>query len=109
MRENQDLWDRFIRLGDMMGDGLHNEPDGRWISREYKKISKILIPELKETEKKRRLRKATAVNEAMSKKLEVDCCNKCKSKLKQVRSGSFVVKCINDECGTKYKYSAKKK
>ena len=38
-RENQDLWNRFIRLGDMMGDGLHHEPDGKWIERDYKPIS----------------------------------------------------------------------
>lgn len=25
MADNQHLWDRFARLGEMMGDGLHHE------------------------------------------------------------------------------------
>lgn len=29
------LEDRLVRLGDMMGDGLHLEPSGKWIEREY--------------------------------------------------------------------------
>lgn len=30
------LYDRLIRLGDLMGDGCHLEPDGKWIEREYR-------------------------------------------------------------------------
>lgn len=33
---------QLVKLGDMMGDGLHKEPDGKWISREYAKIAKQL-------------------------------------------------------------------
>ena len=34
------LEDRLVRLGDMMSDGLHLEPNGKWIEREYKKTLK---------------------------------------------------------------------
>ena len=42
------LWTQFCRLGEMIGDGLHNEPDGRWISKEYSRLRRILIPVTKE-------------------------------------------------------------
>jgi hypothetical protein len=31
----------------MIADGEHLEKGGKWISREYRKISKILYPEIK--------------------------------------------------------------
>ena len=34
--------DVLIQLGDMMGDGLHHEPDGYWIPKEYKRILRAL-------------------------------------------------------------------
>ena len=36
------LHSQLIKLGDMMGDGLHHEPDGRWISKEYTKVLRAL-------------------------------------------------------------------
>lgn len=44
-RENEHEWRQFCRLGEMMGDGLHHEPDGKWIVKEYRKLAKILLPE----------------------------------------------------------------
>lgn len=44
MNDRDILYQQFIKLGDMMGDGLHLEKDGRWIAREYKRISKNTIP-----------------------------------------------------------------
>jgi len=35
---------QLIKLGDMMGDGLHYEEP--WIAKEYKKVSKALYPEI---------------------------------------------------------------
>ena len=32
-KDNEHLWRQFCRLGEMMGDGLHYEPDGKWIER----------------------------------------------------------------------------
>jgi len=50
-------WRQFCKLGEMMGDGLHHEADGKWIAIEYKKLSRILIPEIRDVEKARRLRR----------------------------------------------------
>jgi hypothetical protein len=44
-RMNRDYLHRqLIKLGDMMGDGLHHEEP--WIAKEYTKIAKILYPEM---------------------------------------------------------------
>lgn len=98
--ENKSLWDQFARLGEMMGDGLHHESDGKWISRDYKKLSKILIPEIKEVEKKRRKRKAEKVQEQMQKLLSDNKC-KCGGILIQKRKGTKV--CYCSECDQRYK------
>lgn len=39
MNGNEHLWRQFEKLGEMMGDGLHHEADGKWISVEYKKLA----------------------------------------------------------------------
>lgn len=64
------LEDRLVRLGDMMGDGLHLEPGGRWIEREYKKTLKSLgLLELV-----KRKNNSNKINEFMAKRLkEVKC------------------------------------
>src|SRR5690606_17602410 len=105
--DNDFLWRQFIKLGDYMGDGLHHEPDGKWISREYRKLSKILIPEIKEQEKSRRQIKNRHIDEQIKKRIETDNCSKCQGSLKQVRSGSKVVQCV--ECKAKFQYKSKKK
>ena len=46
MNDRDILHQQLVNLGDMMGDGLHLEKDGRWITREYRRISKILFPEM---------------------------------------------------------------
>ena len=83
---------QLIKLGDMMGDGLHHEPDGKWISREYKKICTQLgyiKPKPRNTE---------AINTRMAERVaEVKC--KCGGTLTQTRSGSKRAQC---ECGNKY-------
>ena len=45
MNGNEHLWRQFEKLGEMIGDGLHLEEDGKWISSEYNKLAKILCPE----------------------------------------------------------------
>lgn len=45
MSNDKFLWNQFCRLREMIGDGLHHEEP--WISKEYKKLQKILIPETK--------------------------------------------------------------
>lgn len=110
MTEGKDLqWRQFCRLGEMIGDGLHYEEP--WILKEYKQLQSILLPEAtkmeKERNKKVRQEKNKQLNELIAKKLEVDKCSQCGGNLKQTRSGAKVVKCIN--CGTRYKYKAKRK
>lgn len=43
-KERDRLHQQLIKLGDMMGDGLHYEDPS--ISREYKRICKILYPDM---------------------------------------------------------------
>lgn len=98
-KENKHLWDRFCRLGEMIGDGLADEPDGKWISREYKHLRRILIPEIREAEGRKRAQK----NKQTDKRIEqllIDFRCKCGDRCKQVRSGSLIVEC---ECGKRYK------
>lgn len=85
---------QLVRLGDMMGDGLHHEPDGKWISKEYKKTLKALGIGPK--------RKCFTGenNKAMQERLETIKCQKCDGDLRQTRSGSLRAKCLN--CGAKY-------
>lgn len=104
--ENQFLWRQFCRLGEMMGDGLHHEPDGKWIEREYKHLARILIPELKTQDKERRKLKALNIDEQMQKLLLERKCS-CGGTLKQSRSGSKVCYCT--ECNARYKARTKSK
>lgn len=106
VRDNEFEWRQFCRLGEMIGDGLHYEEP--WISKEYKRLQKILIPETKEEkEYKRKARKLRNENidKQIVERLKTDRC-KCGAELKQVRSGSKTVKCI--KCESRYKYTSKR-
>lgn len=97
------LHKQLIKLGDMMGDGLHHEPDGKWIAKEYKQVAKALglIP------KQKRANNSAQINERMTERLrEVNCPN-CHCELKQTRSGSMKAKCVG--CGSKYSLLQRKK
>lgn len=85
-----------------MGDGLHHESDGKWIEKEYSRIFNILYPEVK---KERRIRRVEHINEQITKLLETAKCS-CGSKLRQSRSGSIIMYCL--ECNTRYKAKSKK-
>jgi DNA-directed RNA polymerase subunit RPC12/RpoP len=100
-RENEFEWRQFCKLGEMMGDGLHHEPDGKWIAKEYRRLGRILMPEAYEQERKA---KNEARNNAVQKRLKEDKCSECGSEMKQTRSGSYVVKCT--KCGAKFRYKA---
>lgn len=96
------LEDRLVRLGDMMSDGLHLEPNGKWIEREYKKTLKALGL----LEPTKRKNNSDKINEFMTKRLkEVKCT--CGSELVQSRSGSFIGKC--SKCGKKFVLGSKRK
>lgn len=99
-------WRQFCRLGEMMGDGLHHESDGKWIVREYNQLARILIPEFKEKEKERRKLKSERINEHMQKLLLEKKCE-CGGMLIQSRSGSKV--CYCSKCNQRYKAGKKPK
>lgn len=83
------LGNQLIKLGDMMGDGLHHEPDGKWISAEYKKVATALgyIP------KPCRKARNKAINKQMAQRVTDVKCGKCQGELKQSRSGSKRAQC----------------
>ncbi len=101
MKNNNEefLYDQLIKLGDLMGDGLHLEPEGKWIEKEYKRIAKELrlIP-------KRENRKEE-INTFMRKRIIFAKCD-CSGGLKQTRSGSLIAQC--KECGQKYRLGCRK-
>lgn len=104
-RDNQFEWNQFCRLGEMIGDGLHYEPDGKWISKEYNRLAKILIPEIKTQDKEKRKRKASNIDEQMKVLLSNKKCS-CGGELKQKRSGTKVAYCI--VCDSRYVAKSKK-
>lgn len=91
---------QLIKLGDMMGDGLHLEPGGKWISAEYRRVMRALGISAP------RRNNSPAINEAMSKALESALCNKCNGQLKQTRSGSMRAKCV--QCEATYQFKRRK-
>ena len=93
---------QLVKLGDMMADGLHYEPGGKWIEKEYGKILRALgydAPIRKNNSKN--------INELMIDRVKSVKCGECSGDLKQVRSGSMVAKCIN--CGAKYRLLKRQK
>lgn len=100
-------WEQFCRLGEMMGDGLHHEPDGKWITREYNRLAKLLVPEIAEAMSIRRRERNARTNESISNLLATIKCTGCgEGKLSQSRSGSRVLYC--GTCGSRYKAVTKK-
>lgn len=106
-KESRDfLMRQFCKLGEMMGDGLHHESDGKWIVKEYNAIAKSLFPEMKNMQKKRRQDRSKQIDEQMIKLLLNNKCD-CGGELVQSRSGSKVCYCV--KCNSRYKFSKKKK
>jgi hypothetical protein len=105
---NDFLWRQFCKLGEMMGDGLHYEQDGKWIAKEYRELAKILLPpndEYKRLSTLRRKQKNESVDSKMVELTKIKC--ECGGTLKQARSGSKVAYCI--DCKSRYKATVKKK
>ena len=104
--KNRDLsfeWGQFERLGDMIGMGEHLQEGGAWITKEYKRLQKLLLPkETAEFNKRTRELKNKQINDIVAKGVERDRCSKCRGELEQVRKGSYIVKC--KECGARFKY-----
>lgn len=92
---------QLVKLGDMMGDGLHLEPGGKWISRDYNKVAKALGL-LKETpaQKEMKAKKRAMIDERMQQRVSEVSCKKCEGELKQTRKGSKRAQCVG--CGAKF-------
>ena len=111
MTANKNLdfeWQQFCRLGEMIGDGLHHEDP--WISKEHKRLAKILLPETpeeKEFKREQRKKRNESIDKQVVEKLLQDRCT-CGSELRQTRSGSKKVICISETCGKRYQYKTKK-
>ena len=97
--EENALHQQLIKLGDMMGDGLHYERDGQWIAREYKATLRALGL-LKAPKRKHNPAKTHAVDERMAQRVKDVACTQCAGKLTQVRSGSLKARC--SRCNTKF-------
>lgn len=93
-KTNAHLHSQLVKLGDMMGDGLHLEPGGKWINTEYRKILKSLgmLPPRKNN--------SAVINEAMIKRVAQVPCPNCNGALKQTRSGAKRAKC--QQCDNLY-------
>lgn len=99
-------WDRFARLGEAIGDGDLSASESKWMNREYKKLSRALIPEIDEKYKVQRKLKAHRINEQMTELLKIKKCA-CGGTLQQARSGSKICYCI--VCNSRYAATKKRK
>lgn len=103
--KNDFEWRQFISLGERIGEGDLGS-DEKWMRAEYRRLSKILIPELREQDKELRKLKAKNRDEQMQKILLIKKCA-CGGILKQSRSGSKVAYC--SVCNKRYVASNKRK
>lgn len=95
------LSNQLIKLGDMMGDGLHHEEP--WIAREYRQTLKALYPDIF---KRQRAERAAMINRNMAALLAEKKCP-CGGTLKQTRAGTRACACT--ACGRKFKAIAARK
>jgi len=91
------LHKRLVKLGDMMGDGLHHEPGGGWIRKEYRETLRALGYPVGAKKKSNR---SSEINERMKQRVKEVCCGHCGGKLNQTRSGSKRAVC--SDCGSKW-------
>lgn len=91
----------LVRLGDMMGDGMHHEPGGRWIAKEYARVAKALGYTMP------RSSRVAEINKAMAMALQNTRCPACTGTLRQTRSGSRRVQCI--DCQRRYQFKPGKR
>lgn len=94
------LYSQLVKLGDMIGDGLHLEPHGKWIEKEYHRtcVALGLI--------EKKPRDNAKVDDFMRGRTDSVKCD-CGGVLKQTRSGAFIAKC--KKCGAKYRLGGNKR
>ncbi|MBM9499723.1 hypothetical protein JWG44_05595 [Leptospira sp. 201903071] len=101
VKSNKGLSERFIKLGDMIGDELHQE--NKCIAREYKTTLYELHPEIKKREMEK---KRERINELVNTVIESRSCD-CGGKLQQNKKGAKVIIC--SICRKKFLIKLKKK
>ena len=86
---------QLVKLGDMIGDGVANEPGGKWVNKEYNRILKALG--IAPPRRKRRTKSPEAIaeiNRLMTIRITEVQCPQCKKySLKQSRAGSMSARC----------------
>lgn len=97
-KKNQEhLYRQLVRLGDMIGDGLDQEPGGAWIRREYKATMKALgltLPARPRAKNPHAAELKEKINRLMLNRVNSVCCPECKTlTLKQLKSGSLKAQC----------------
>ena len=97
------LYRQLDGLGQLIADGVADEPDGKWIRQQYRDICKTLG--LTQPVKRKR-KNNDKIDEFMSKRLEDVRCD-CGGDLKQSRKGSLIGIC--KVCGKKYRLGRTKK
>lgn len=96
------LHSQLVKLGDMIGDGLHLEPGGKWIGKEYRKIARALGYTTPRKSRKRNPDSIKEIDRQMAGRVAEVECPQCKGHLlKQTRSGSMTAACTS--CGARYK------
>ncbi|EJF0838612.1 zf-TFIIB domain-containing protein [Klebsiella pneumoniae] len=96
------LHSQLVKLGDMIGDGLHLEPGGKWISSEYRKIARALGYSAPRKSHKRNPEGIKEIDRLMAQRVAEEECPSCKALLlEQTRSGSMTAACTR--CGGRYK------
>lgn len=97
------LHSQLIKLGDMISDGLADEPGGKWINKEYNQVLRALG--MAPPRKKRRSKSPKMldeINRLMAIRITEVACPQCKKhSLKQSRSGSMSARC--ETCNTGFK------
>lgn len=99
MMDRDFLHGQLVKLGDMIGDGLHLEPGGSWINREYRKTLKALYPEMFPK------KDFSHRDKSVSSWCDTHKCSQCGGQLKQTKSGALRVIC--KECNSKFQLSKK--
>lgn len=99
-QENDHLYSQLVKLGDMIGDGLHHEPGGKWITKEYINVARALglTGRGRSADPAAKSAKIEKINSEMALRISGVKCQKCQGELKQTRSGSMRGKCLG--CGS---------
>ncbi|WP_233979584.1 hypothetical protein [Pectobacterium versatile] len=96
---------QLVKLGDMIGDGLHYESDGKWIPKEYRRVAKALGYDMPATKNPHNEEMTIEINARMAARISEVSCKACGGELKQVRSGSMRASC--KKCGAKFQLMKK--